>query len=143
MQFNEIKNKNFLTRHFHQEPGFDPSWGRCCCYYGNRRGSRCIQFYDMLLSTNLIIKSLAWVAYCHDKDLERKAFKNYANYRRKLFWLFSPLIALTVLALIILDVLTQNGSHYIISIIVSLITTLVIYIDWHWSSVLWFNANYP
>ena len=103
-------------RHFREEDGVDPSWGRCCCYYGNRRGSRCVFAFDLVFIAHLIRFLCSWYACWKRKDPQRLAYKRYAKWRRWTFWIQAPLILAGLVGFIMDDVLNRGGLKYVISI---------------------------
>ena len=130
-------------RHFREEDGFDPSWGRCCCYYGNRRGSRCVFAFDLVFIAHLIRFLCSWYACWKRKDPQRLAYKRYAKWRRWTFWIQAPLILAGLVGFIMDDVLNRGGLNYVISVFATIMVAFILYIDYHWSSVVYFNANFP
>lgn len=71
IEIKTTKNTSFLMRNWRKDNTFDPSWGRCCCYYGNRRGAKIILLFDFLFIVNIVRWIFAARAIC-DKENKHK-----------------------------------------------------------------------
>ena len=71
IEIKTTKNTSFLMRNWRKDNSFDPSWGRCCCYYGNRRGAKIILLFDFLFIVNILRWIFAARAIC-DKGNKKK-----------------------------------------------------------------------
>ncbi len=68
IEIKTTKNTKFLMRNWRKDNSFDPSWGRCCCYYGNRRGAKIILLIDFIFFVNLLRWPFAALAICNSRD---------------------------------------------------------------------------
>jgi hypothetical protein len=128
----------FLNRQLQQETDFDASQGRCCCTWGNRRGTRLVLWVDQICFFYIPRFVLAVLAF---RD-ERK-FAMYAKVRRVTFFINVLACLGGVLTYIILDVLQNGGKNYLYILAMLVLSVVVLIWDYHFTHVVVFYMRHP
>ena len=59
-------NDEYLKKQYKKDGSeFDATQGRCCCLYGNRRGVRCIVYFDSINILTPYRQIPAIILLCH------------------------------------------------------------------------------
>lgn len=98
MMKQEDRNLRYLQRQFFTEENFDSSQGMCCTKYPNKKGVRCVMWWDIILFFNLIRMLYAIKAI---KNIDK--FSNYARARQITFYIQAVILFLGCSAFIVMS----------------------------------------
>lgn len=128
-----------MKRQFFTEPDFDASQGKCCLIYINRKGARCILYWDVIL----FLVSGVRAVFAVRALLNQEKFAAYAKVRRVTFWLNCAVLFTGIFTAIIYETIYLGGGDYLAIFGALIAAILLMVVDFHWTNVALFQMRHP
>jgi len=122
---------------------FDATQGKCCCLYGNRRGVRCIIYFDSLNILTPWRQIIAIILLCCRTAEPLYIWYYYVRFIS--FWFQTLVMYLCLCAFVLYTLFYKDADSTLLTngLWAAFFISAIVVIDYHWSTVVRFYAKHP